>query len=86
VSGSDGCNQFTGSYELKGDAIAFSQLAATQMACINIGDIDRTFRDALERTTRVTAAADRLQFSDAAGTRLAVFAAPSSLPNPRQRI
>ena len=75
LSGSDGCNRFTGSYELKGDAITFGQLAATQMACVNIGNTDQAFRDVLTRATRVTAAADRLQFSDATGTRLAVFAA-----------
>jgi hypothetical protein len=45
------------------------------MACVNIGEIDRTFRDGLKHATRVTAAADRLRLSDAAGTRLAVFAA-----------
>jgi heat shock protein HslJ len=82
LSGSDGCNQLTGSYELKGDAIAFGQLAGTQMACINIGNTDQTFRDALKRATRVTAAADRLQFSDAAGTRLAVFAARQQSSQP----
>jgi heat shock protein HslJ len=54
LSGSDGCNQFTGSYELKGDAFAFGQLAGTQMACINIGNTDQAFRDALKRATRVT--------------------------------
>jgi hypothetical protein len=31
------------------------------MACVNIGNTDQTFRDALKRATRVTAAADRLQ-------------------------
>jgi para-nitrobenzyl esterase len=33
----------------------------------------RAFRDALKRGARLTAAADRLQLSDATGTRLAVF-------------
>ena len=47
VSGSDGCNRVTGSYQLKGDAVKFGQLAGTQMACINIGEIDRTFREAV---------------------------------------
>ena len=65
VSGSDGCNRFTGSYELKGDAITFGQLASTQMACVGVGNIDQAFLDALKRTTRLAAAADRLQFSDA---------------------
>jgi heat shock protein HslJ len=75
VSGSDGCNQITGSYELKDEAITFGQLAVTQMACVNIGEIDRTFRDALKSAKRLAAVADRLQLFDATGTRVAVFAA-----------
>lgn len=74
VSGSDGCNRFTGSYELKGDAITFGQLAATQMACVDIGEIDRAFGDALKNARKMTVVADRLQLSDANGARVAVFA------------
>jgi heat shock protein HslJ len=73
VSGSDGCNQFAGSYQLKGDAIALGQLVSTQMACINIGEIDQAFRAALKSAARITAKEDRLELSDASGRRLAVF-------------
>ena len=75
VSGSDGCNQITGSYELKGDAITFGKLAGTQMACINTGEIDRAFREALKGATRMIVVASRLELSDATGKRVAVFAA-----------
>ena len=33
VAGMGGCNRFTGSYSLEGEALAFSPLAATMMAC-----------------------------------------------------
>ena len=39
VSGSNGCNKITGRYELKGEAVTFSQMAGTQMACIDAGGI-----------------------------------------------
>jgi heat shock protein HslJ len=46
VSGSDGCNWITGSYTLKGNVVTFGEVVGTMMACIDIGDIDRAFRDA----------------------------------------
>lgn len=36
VSGSDGCNQLTGSWEEDGDGVTFSPFAATQMACADV--------------------------------------------------
>lgn len=33
VSGSMGCNRFSGSYSQKGDSLTFSPIAATEMAC-----------------------------------------------------
>jgi len=33
VSGSMGCNRFSGSYIQKGDSLTFSPIAATEMAC-----------------------------------------------------
>ena len=54
LTGSDGCDWITGSYQLKGDVVTFGQMACTQMACIDTGGIDRTFRDALKRAARRT--------------------------------
>jgi heat shock protein HslJ len=75
VSGSDGCNRLTGSYQLKGDQVTFAQMVGTQMACLNPSGIEGPFRDALKRATRLTVTEDRLALLDATGTRLAVFAA-----------
>jgi heat shock protein HslJ len=77
VSGSDGCNLLTGSYHLNGDRITFSQMAGTQMACINTGGTEDLFRDVLKRASRLTVTGDRLELFDAAGTRLAAFSAAS---------
>jgi heat shock protein HslJ len=78
VSGSDGCNRVAGGYLLKGDAITFSQILGTQMACVNAGDTERPFRDALQSAMRLTRAGDRLELYDAAGKRLAAFRAAAS--------
>jgi heat shock protein HslJ len=33
ISGNVGCNQFSGSYSVKGEKISFSQMVSTEMAC-----------------------------------------------------
>jgi len=84
VSGADGCNLMTGSYHLSGDRVTFSQMAGTQMACINMGETEGPFRDALKNASRLTVKGDRLELFDAAGTRLAAFVAgtkPSAAPD-----
>ena len=76
VSGSDGCNRFTGSYKLRGDTVTFGQMAGTLMACINASaEIDRAFREALKSATRLTVVGERLVLFDTAGNRVAVFTA-----------
>lgn len=75
VSGSDGCNRITGSYQLSGERVTFGQMAGTQMACVDSSETEDAFREALKSAMRLTVAGDRLELSDAAGTRLAVFAA-----------
>ena len=80
VSGSDGCNRVTGSYQLDGDRVAFGQMAGTQMACPNPNGTEGPFRDALKNASRLTVVGDRLELLDAAGTRLAAFEAGSQPP------
>ena len=82
VSGSDGCNRIAGRYQIKGDAVTFSQILGTQMACIDAGDTERAFRDALNGAVRLTRAGDRMELIDAAGKRLAAFAAGAPAPAP----
>src|SRR5262245_36069262 len=75
VSGSDGCNRLTGSYQLNGDRVTFGQMAGTQMACLNPSGTEGPLRDALTNASRLTVARDRLELFDVAGTRLAAFVA-----------
>ena len=76
VSGSDGCNLITGSFQLTGERVTFGQLAGTQMACVNAGaQTEGPFRNAVNTATRLTISGDRLDLFDAAGTRLASFVA-----------
>jgi heat shock protein HslJ len=82
VSGADGCNRLTGSYQLNGDRIAFGQMANTQMLCAKTIGTEEPLRDALKNASRLTVAGDRLELFDAAGTRLAAFAAASEPPAP----
>ena len=52
VSGSGGCNRFTGGYTLDGAALRFGQMASTQMACIPAAmDQERRFFEALAAVT-----------------------------------
>jgi heat shock protein HslJ len=78
VYGSDGCNRVAGAYEVKKDAIRFSEMAATRMACIDAGDIDIAFRDALKSARRLTVVGDRLDLFDSKNRRVAAFVAASA--------
>lgn len=75
VSGSDGCNRVTGSYQLKGDRVTFSQMAGTQMACLKSSGTEQPFHAALKNASRLTITGDRLELFDGAGKQLAAFLA-----------
>ena len=62
VSGSDGCNQFTGKGSLgESQRIEFSELASTRMACPNMEDAKRV-TDMLDTAYRYLIDHDRLVF------------------------
>jgi heat shock protein HslJ len=68
VSGSGGCNQFSGKYSLELDRMTFSALAATRMLCVPApqGQEDMFFK-ALELTRRVQLADGVLLLLDEQG-------------------
>jgi hypothetical protein len=76
VSGSDGCNRVSGTYQLKGDEV-------------DTGKVERVFREALNGAKRLTITGDGLELFDAAGSRVAVLtagvqvSAPSASPGLR---
>ena len=90
VSGFDGCNRVAGRWEVKRSAIKFSEMAATQMACLDTGGFDAAFRSALTSATELRIVGERLElFGGWAKTRMfgrfrkrrvAVFEAVSSRP------
>ena len=75
ITGSGGCNRFSGSYELVGEQLAFDRMAGTMMACHESMDSERAFLAALGRAQRARVSEQRLELFDAAGKLLARFQA-----------
>ena len=67
MSGFAGCNRMMGGYELDGDALKFSAMATTRMACVDVTPEERLLR-ALQATTSWKVMANTLELFDAAGT------------------
>jgi heat shock protein HslJ len=68
VNGNDGCNAFSGSYELHGSKLTFGAMAGTQMACNGApGDVSRKVTAALPRVRSYELAAGTLRLKDAGG-------------------
>ncbi len=80
VSGSAGCNNFTGGYTVDGDAITIGPLASTMMMCAdpeNVMEQEQMFLSALSAATTYTIHGDRLELRTATGA-LAVSATAQS--------
>jgi heat shock protein HslJ len=75
VAGADGCNRITGTYERTAEAIKFGPLVSTRMACVDTGEIERAFREALQKTGRWKIVGNELELSEIGGSRLARFEA-----------
>jgi heat shock protein HslJ len=73
VAGADGCNQLSGSYTVKGEAISFGEMRGTLMACPKTEELTQRFRAALKGTGHWRIIDGRLQFYGATGKPLAVF-------------
>ena len=71
VGGLGGCNRFGGTYELKGDSLTFSPLAATRMACANDMAKEQAFFDMLGKVKGMKLEGDRLELLDGQGKVLA---------------
>ena len=82
LAGSDGCNRIVAIYELDADRITFSQMLATQMACVDSSGIEEPFREALKRAVRVSLTGNRLELFDAAGARVVAFVADGDASAP----
>jgi copper homeostasis protein (lipoprotein) len=75
VTGFGGCNNLTGGYTLNGNEIAFSRVAATQMACPTGMDIETALLQALDKVRRLKILGQHLELFDAGGRVVARFEA-----------
>ena len=73
VNGSGGCNRMFGSYELNGDALTFSGIGSTKMACTDGMDIEGSFLPALSRVAKWQITGSQLELRDATGAVIARF-------------
>jgi putative lipoprotein len=75
VSGSGGCNGLTGSYELHGNELTFTQMATTMMACPEGMDTEKAFLKALTEAKTWKITEQQLELFDAGGNVVARFEA-----------
>ena len=75
LTGSGGCNRMFGGYELNGDAVRFSDVASTKMACPSGMDIETAFLAALGKVAKWRVVGRQLELSDSTGMVLARFEA-----------
>ena len=75
VSGTGGCNQLSGGYEIDGPSIAFGLMASTMMACPDGKDVDQALMAALEKARSFRQTAHHLELLDDEGTVVARFEA-----------
>ncbi len=72
VSGSGGCNRFSGTFEVNGSLLKFSPLMSTKMACLD-GDrqrVETSFMNLLQKTTRFETAGNKLRLYSGDGSAL----------------
>lgn len=75
VSGSSGCNTFTGEYKLEGDALTVGPLASTMMACEQPAmDQETQFLTAIQTPTTVETSGTTVTLRDADGATQVVLA------------
>jgi heat shock protein HslJ len=76
AGGSGGCNSWFASYTIDGDAIAFTEIGSTLIACEEPANtVERTFFGNLEAAATFTADEASLSVADADGTTILVFEA-----------
>jgi heat shock protein HslJ len=74
VSGSAGCNRYSGSYTVSGSSITFSSIASTMMACDTLVMAqESTYLNALGEAKTYTVKGNELSLFDSGGSTLAVY-------------
>jgi heat shock protein HslJ len=81
VSGSSGCNSYSGPAVVTGATIKIGPLASTMMACTGPGaDVEQAYLPLLGAAASFTATADALTLFDAGGTQTLIYAAGPANP------
>lgn len=78
VSGTAGCNSYSGGYELEGTSIVFSPISSTRKMCVEPAGImeqEIQFLQALEKSDTYSITEGRLELRDASGALQVSFAA-----------
>jgi heat shock protein HslJ len=73
VTGSAGCNQFSGGYQVDGDRLRLSQTVSTMMACTRGMDTEKAFLRALGQVNGWEITEQQLELLDSSGNVLARF-------------
>jgi heat shock protein HslJ len=86
AGGNSGCNSYGGAYTAGGGSISVSEIAMTEMACLEpqgVMDQEQAYLAALAAAARYRLSDDRLEMDDAAGNTRLIFArgpADAALP------
>ena len=78
VSGSSGCNSYSGTYEISGETVEFGEMISTLIACIEpegIMEQEADFFNAMKNAERFQLQGDLLVLFDSQGNRLVEFEA-----------
>lgn len=78
VSGTSGCNSYSGGYKLEGTSIVFSSMAGTRKMCAEpegVMEQEMKFLQALEKSAVYSIHEDRLELRDASGALQVSFSA-----------
>lgn len=78
VSGTGGCNQYSGGVEIDGDSIRFESLARTEMACEVGMTTEEAFHGALAQVDTIDETDERLVLTGADGVRLSFTPLPAT--------
>ncbi len=74
VSGSGGCNRYTGPYTAAGSKLTFGPIASTQMACIGVASgVESAYFANLAAAATYTATSEALTVYDAKGASILVY-------------
>jgi heat shock protein HslJ len=72
VSGSSGCNTFTGSFTTEKDKLSFGNIASTRMSCPDM-NIETSFLSSLAKSRTFSMYDGKLVLKDSIGTQLMSF-------------